>query len=117
MLVQCRVYAFLQGGMQLDWFAFALLLQLLNNVPRQVAVPTTGSRLEWKMHQGLLAARSAVTARLEIPGVASVAKTCLAGRTKLPLELNRWCALSCWRVEDADVCLDLQPIGAATACR
>ena len=114
MLVQCRAYAFLQGGMQSDWFAFALLLQLLNNVPRQVAVPATGSRLEWKMHQGLLAARCAVTARLKIPGAASVAKTCLAGRTKLPLELNCWC---CWRVKDADVCLDLQPIGAATACR
>lgn len=38
------------------------------------------------MHQGLLAVRSAVTARLQISGAASVAETCLAERTKLPLE-------------------------------
>ncbi len=37
------------------------------------------------MHQGLLAARSAVTARLKVFGAASVAETCLAGPRSCPL--------------------------------
>ncbi len=91
MLVQCRVYAFLQPGMQLDWLTFALVLEWLNNILRQVAVGWTRKCIEVCLLPG----------PLRLPGSKFLVLQVLLrrvwqaliryyGSTKLPLELICW---------------------------